>query len=820
MSATNVFIKGNLEEQKEAVCKDLGSVPEIPVDLMMKYIIPNSQVDVSATMETLKKGGTWSETAGWLDFNGQTPRELGNMKTHNKETEVFLRLRSVYEKIVSSAKFHSAIAPPPTLSYEQYPNIAPVSDTGVKTRPDGCGVLTIAQAIHTANQRDIPLKEIGKPNWFDIAFVEEYKLEDRCSDTNDNIYKIIWSLHHIMSVDHRRRYAFGLTIGDRTTRIWFCCRQTVLVSQPFDFIKEAPVLVRFIASLAYASPTQLGYDPTVSLRWRGDGWHYDIELTSQMPDGVIRTRIYETTRVICDSANNIRGRATRVYEATVKDPEDSSISQTVVLKDSWVDVGRSKEGDTLAALLEGAKPKEKELFLTVIQHGVVKINGQDDSTEDLILGGQTFCNPPVDEMAKALDDDDDDIFAEEMGMLNVNEHAENSNQPIPKPPSYKAHLYPLYHYPPTFRPGVKPSSSLSKATKTSAKVSTRGNAIDSLPHHTHRVLRAPIVYSPKIHYRIAFEEIGNSLLSVADSGELRAADVSQALQDTTLALRFMAKRGYIHRDVSAGNIILYQNRAKLADLEFAKEYGIGQSSYVRTGTYHFMSGEVARGRYTHQPTFEAFAHNPIHDLESLWWVGVWCTMWHYPVPDDEEVGDSKQEHINLMLTHGNQLFPSYHGVAEQTRIDEIYSPVTYRRRGLGQYDKPMKSFISRLERFRQCIAWAHRKTQKLLPRNDASYFTDVLRVSDPLMVSATDLHNVEDDNPENVGRMRPVFDMIYIILTRTVVGMGVPDQLLWPLDSIKQHSDWLKTKKYPEPRIHAHGAVNVHHVNKDIYDDK
>lgn len=43
----------------------------------------------------------------------------------------------------------------------------------------------------------------------------------------------------------------------------------------------------------------------------------------------------------------------------------------------------------------------------------------------------------------------------------------------------------------------------------------------------------------------------------------------------------MAKRGYIHRDVSAGNIILYQNRAKLADLEFAKEYGIGQSSYVR-----------------------------------------------------------------------------------------------------------------------------------------------------------------------------------------------------------------------------------------------
>lgn len=280
----------------------------------------------------------------------------------------------------------------------------------------------------------------------------------------------------------------------------------------------------------------------MSLQWRGDSWHYDIEVTSQMPDGVIRTRIYETTRIICDSANNICGRATRVYEAAVKDPEDSSITHTVVLKDSWVDAGRSKEGDTLAALLEGATPEEKVLFLTVVQHGVVKIDGQDDSTEDLILGGQTFCNPLVDEIAKALDNedasiftednDDDSILVEEMGSLSVNEYDENLNQLMPKPPSYSARLYPLYHYPPppTSQPGVIPSLSLNNT----AKASTRGNAIDSLPHHTHRVLRAPIVYSPKVHYRIVFEEVGNSLLSVADSGELRAVDVSQSLQDTTL----------------------------------------------------------------------------------------------------------------------------------------------------------------------------------------------------------------------------------------------------------------------------------------------
>ena len=44
----------------------------------------------------------------------------------------------------------------------------------------------------------------------------------------------------------------------------------------------------------------------------------------------------------------------------------------------------------------------------------------------------------------------------------------------------------------------------------------------------------------------------------------------------------MAKRGYVHRDVSAGNILMVDGRAKLADLEFTKLYGTGQTSYVRT----------------------------------------------------------------------------------------------------------------------------------------------------------------------------------------------------------------------------------------------
>ena len=39
-----------------------------------------------------------------------------------------------------------------------------------------------------------------------------------------------------------------------------------------------------------------------------------------------------------------------------------------------------------------------------------------------------------------------------------------------------------------------------------------------------------------------------------------------------LALAFLTKRGYVHRDVNPGSIIIYEGRAKLSNFEFAKQY--------------------------------------------------------------------------------------------------------------------------------------------------------------------------------------------------------------------------------------------------------
>ena len=41
----------------------------------------------------------------------------------------------------------------------------------------------------------------------------------------------------MMNVDRRRRFAFGITIENTDTRIWFYCRQIVFVTHRFDFMK-------------------------------------------------------------------------------------------------------------------------------------------------------------------------------------------------------------------------------------------------------------------------------------------------------------------------------------------------------------------------------------------------------------------------------------------------------------------------------------------------------------------------------------------------------------------------------------------------------
>jgi hypothetical protein len=68
-----------------------------------------------------------------------------------------------------------------------------------------------------------------------------------------------------------------------------------------------------------------------------------------------------------------------------------------------------------------------------------------------------------------------------------------------------------------------------------------------------------------------------------------------------------------------------------------------------------MAVEMELGAYlTH---LGVFSHNPLHDPESLWWVGIWFLLCHYK-PSRLEV-DTVQEHVQVVKQYSQTLFNNH-----------------------------------------------------------------------------------------------------------------------------------------------------------------
>jgi hypothetical protein len=65
-----------------------------------------------------------------------------------------------------------------------------------------------------------------------------------------------------------------------------------------------------------------------------------------------------------------------------------------------------------------------------------------------------------------------------------------------------------------------------------------------------------------------------------------------------------------------------------------------------------MAVEVEAGAYINQAG--VLSHNPLHDLESLWWVGVWYLLCHYQPGNPRDI--TVQQHIKVVKKYGETLF--------------------------------------------------------------------------------------------------------------------------------------------------------------------
>ena len=263
---------------------------------------------------------------------------------------------------------------------------------------------------------------------------------------------------------------------------------------------------------------KLGYDPTMELFWKNDKWNYQITVKGKDNHRRIVTKVYRTIDIIADMSSNLRGRATRVYEAyDVEDPDSE-----VVIKDSWVDVNRPKEGDTLSEILDDASDDEKAMFLTVLIHGVVTIDGKEDLTQDLHMNGYLISNDD-DSEDDSLDDANsdcdsmihrgnvEDLIDALKKKMSIATHSsvEDTSEDDHK---YKVSIFEILR---VSKPSSRPSTLV-----TSPDVSTSKKA--KLP---------PRVYGPKAHYRIVFKERGHSLHNMSRAHQIKLPLVVKVMHD-------------------------------------------------------------------------------------------------------------------------------------------------------------------------------------------------------------------------------------------------------------------------------------------------
>ncbi|EMD37064.1 hypothetical protein CERSUDRAFT_124042 [Gelatoporia subvermispora B] len=172
------------------------------------------------------------------------------------------------------------------------------------------------------------------------------------------------------------------------------------------------------------------------------------------------------------------------------------------------------------------------------------------------------------------------------------------------------------------------------------------------------------------HMRFATKCVGRMLSTFASTKELVTA-----MKDAVIGHKNAWEAGVLHRDVSAGNILIVEDhvqkpfRGFLNDFDYSwiqpnvlvaskSDDGLGRALALaekvlrqRTGTYHYMAWQIIDHA-------DGIVHEVRHDLESFYWVFLWIILNHishthsgsrksatlvnfFNKPDDYDTADAK-----------------------------------------------------------------------------------------------------------------------------------------------------------------------------------
>ncbi|KAL1760728.1 hypothetical protein FB107DRAFT_269774 [Schizophyllum commune] len=607
---------------------EVGSVPQVPIDDFLKHFMPPQKLDRRDI----------TKVSGMLSRNR---REYGDVDEQVilERKEHATQLGTKHAPYDKQHKDRSDYAQPSRQRGENektvYAALTDICDEVIAccaaVRDD---LSPTTRLVSNGNTPLIGLKHNCAPcdafhyligdhdhelNIYDCVCNVQYKKIFDATNVQDNNLKVIWDLTQIMRMDPRRRFTLGMTFAETTVRLWHYNREVLVVSEAFDFNKNFKILIDAYARLSFATMPELGFDPTITLLPPSPA---SVAAASQRQFRIaVGNMFYIATQVLADCCpKNGFGRCTRIFSAY---KEGGSAGKTFIIKDCWVEATRDTESTTLKLI----------------------------EADILSFDWQKKCHPPLDDVEDLASYKSDRIVDSLYGkltpeertrffvsMINGVEVAVDGRPDDTRDVIANGYVFPNHRH--MFC--VASDSVMQDGTKyISTWQGTVGNEADlAQPREVVGCFFRPIVQ--RKHHRLIMEK-GLPLSQIKDANK-----VFSVVSDAAYGLFILHCIGWLHRDISADNILQMPNgRGVLADLEYTKKASDPRTRSFRTGTPDFLAIEVAYRQYLNPASDDddvlfrvqadatdgdsdtlPWRFRDTHDLESIWWLCLWLLFHH------------------------------------------------------------------------------------------------------------------------------------------------------------------------------------------------
>ncbi|KAF7776467.1 hypothetical protein Agabi119p4_4860 [Agaricus bisporus var. burnettii] len=416
----------------------------------------------------------------------------------------------------------------------------------------------------------------------ETAVVAEFKSTTACEDdmphtpltrshsSLQNHKKLVSAANHVMNNDPRRMWMYGITIENTKMSVWYFSRSHSIKSETFDLTKDIRTFIQLFLSFVYATREQMGYDPTVH-RIKDNEPRYVYEIPTDKG-----TRYFKTIHLLAyRKGHSITGRKTRVWKAVEVNGfkgnainEELNGGKEVALKDVWLDEGSTTEKEKLDVISECLRTIKEEAYAWAPKSLRSKLNDlfKDEGYRSYFM--KIECDSFNLGRSKPTSDKAAEILQFSVEGAETLSGSNSGTQKSVEDPNLLEDSTQTTEHSHITEDDFKEANRL----KANLKVKTRS-------------------YAVKRQYRLVYSEVGESLERVQT---LQTAFT--ALMDTYVALVLMYLSGWMHRDISAGNIIAVKrpggkSGGKLSDLEYAEN----ASSDPKIGTAFFMPLEIHTG---------------------------------------------------------------------------------------------------------------------------------------------------------------------------------------------------------------------------------